>query len=59
MLGPSSNSSSFGAGFGNSAAQAIGEEWDAKLRVEGPEKRFVSCVGMVRAQGEGQYIGLY
>ncbi|WVR06773.1 hypothetical protein IAU60_003808 [Kwoniella sp. DSM 27419] len=28
------------------------QEWDAKLRVEGPEKRFVSCVGMTRYNGE-------
>lgn len=56
LLGPSSSgaSSGGGSGFGNSAAQSIGEEWDAKLRVEGPEKRFVSCVGMVRADGEGE-----
>jgi hypothetical protein len=25
-----------------------------KLRVEGPEKRFVSCTGMVRWNGEGE-----
>lgn len=33
-----------------------GKEWDVKMRVEGPEKRFISCVGMVRYEGEGQYI---
>ncbi|KAK8864675.1 hypothetical protein IAR55_001927 [Kwoniella newhampshirensis] len=27
-------------------------EWDVKLRVEGPEKRYVSCVGMARWNGE-------
>ncbi|WVQ79673.1 hypothetical protein IAT38_001773 [Cryptococcus sp. DSM 104549] len=27
-------------------------EWDVKLRVEGPEKRYVSCVGMTRSNGE-------
>ena len=27
--------------------------WEAKLRVEGPEKRYVSCVGMIRANGNG------
>ncbi|CAD6591836.1 MAG: hypothetical protein TREMPRED_000211 [Tremellales sp. Tagirdzhanova-0007] len=31
---------------------AKGKEWDVKMREEGPEKRFVSCVGMVRWQGE-------
>lgn len=31
-----------------------GREWDVKLRVEGPEKRFVSCAGMVRYNGEGE-----
>ncbi|ORY26315.1 putative phospholipase A-2-activating protein [Naematelia encephala] len=29
-----------------------GREWDVKLRVEAPEKRYVSCVGMVRWGGE-------
>ncbi|WWC89009.1 uncharacterized protein L201_003926 [Kwoniella dendrophila CBS 6074] len=28
------------------------KEWDVKLRVEGPEKRFVSCVGMTRWNGQ-------
>lgn len=28
-------------------------EWDVKLRVEGPEKRYVSCVGMTRWGGQG------
>ncbi|WWC94553.1 hypothetical protein V866_001399 [Kwoniella sp. B9012] len=28
------------------------KEWDVKLRVEGPEKRFVSCVGMTRSDGQ-------
>ncbi|KAL7422039.1 hypothetical protein Q5752_003812 [Cryptotrichosporon argae] len=31
---------------------AQGREWDVKLRVEELEKRFVSCVAMVRHQGE-------
>lgn len=30
------------------------KEWDVKMRVEGPEKRFLSCVGMVRYDGEGK-----
>ncbi len=52
LWGPSSApASGFGAGGG---AEGAGE-WDVKLRVEGPEKRFVSCVGMVRAQGEGEW----
>ena len=56
MWGPSSSSAvwSGGSGFGNASLPVGGEEWDVKLRVEGPEKRFVSCVGMVRAQGEGE-----
>ncbi|WWC62195.1 uncharacterized protein I303_104790 [Kwoniella dejecticola CBS 10117] len=28
------------------------KEWDVKLRVEGPEKRFVSCVGLTRWNGQ-------
>ncbi|WVF71170.1 hypothetical protein IAT40_005968 [Kwoniella sp. CBS 6097] len=28
------------------------KEWDVKLRVEGPEKRYVSCVGLTRWNGE-------
>lgn len=31
-----------------------GKEWDVKLRVEAPEKKYVSCVGMIRWQGEGE-----
>lgn len=31
-----------------------GKEWDVKLRVEAPEKKYVSCVGMTRWQGEGE-----
>lgn len=30
-----------------------GREWDVKLRVEAPEKKYVSCVGMTRWEGEG------
>lgn len=26
-----------------------------KLRVEAPEKKYVSCVGMVRSGGEGEF----
>lgn len=29
-------------------------EWDVKLRVEGPEKRYVSCTGMVSWGGQGE-----
>lgn len=29
-------------------------EWDMKLQVQGPEGRYISCVGMVRAGGEGE-----
>ena len=32
-----------------------GAEWDAKFRVEGPSKKFISCVGFTRNQGQGQY----
>lgn len=35
-----------------------GREWDVKLRVEGPEKRFISCTGMVRSNGEGEWNGI-
>jgi hypothetical protein len=35
-----------------------GREWDVKLRVEGPEKRFISCTGMVRSDGEGERDGI-
>ncbi|WVQ99687.1 hypothetical protein IAU59_006826 [Kwoniella sp. CBS 9459] len=28
------------------------KEWDVKLRVEGPEKRYVSCAGLTRWNGE-------
>lgn len=28
-------------------------EWDMKLQVQGPEGRYISCVGMVRHSGEG------
>lgn len=31
-----------------------GREWDVKLRVEAPEKKYVSCVGMTRWEGEGE-----
>lgn len=31
-----------------------GKEWDVKLRVEAPEKKYVSCVGMTKWQGEGE-----
>lgn len=31
-----------------------GNEWDVKLRVEAPEKKYVSCVGMTKWQGEGE-----
>jgi WD40 repeat protein len=31
-----------------------GKEWDVKLRVEAPEKKYVSCVGMTRWNGEGE-----
>ncbi|EIW66002.1 hypothetical protein TREMEDRAFT_41188 [Tremella mesenterica DSM 1558] len=31
---------------------ASGKEWDVKLRVEAPEQKYVSCVGMVKYQGE-------
>ena len=39
---------------------AKGKEWDVKMRVEGPEKRYISCVGMVRFRGEGlcRYLAL-
>jgi phospholipase A-2-activating protein len=30
-------------------------EWDMKLQVHGPENKYISCVGMVRANGEGEY----
>ncbi len=30
-------------------------EWDMKLQVQGAEGRYVSCVGMVRAGGEGEW----
>jgi hypothetical protein len=33
-----------------------GKEWDVKLRVEAPEKKYVSCVGMTRWQGEGESV---
>jgi phospholipase A-2-activating protein len=32
-----------------------GREWDVKMRAEELEKRFVSCVGMVRSEGEGRW----
>ncbi|ORX35613.1 PLAA family ubiquitin binding-domain-containing protein [Kockovaella imperatae] len=38
--------------WGPSGRDGEGSEWDVKLRVEGPEKRFVSCVGMTRWNGE-------
>ena len=31
-----------------------GSEWDVKLRVEAPEKKYVSCVGMTKWGGEGE-----
>ena len=31
-----------------------GKEWDVKMRVEAPEKKYVSCVGMTKWQGEGE-----
>lgn len=31
-----------------------GREWDVKLRVEAPEKKYVSCVGLTKWQGEGK-----
>lgn len=31
-----------------------GREFDVKLRVEAPEKKYVSCVGMTKWQGEGK-----
>ena len=40
--------------WGPSPKGGEGGEWDVKLRVEGPEKRFVSCVGMARWNGEGE-----
>jgi len=31
-----------------------GKEWDVKMRVEVPENKYISCVGMVRWEGEGR-----
>jgi phospholipase A-2-activating protein len=33
-----------------------GKEWDVKLRVEAPEKKYVSCVGLTKWQGEGMLL---
>ena len=41
--------------WGPSGKGGEGSEWDVKMRVEGPEKRFVSCVGMTRHNGEGMF----
>lgn len=32
--------------------------WEVKLRVEGPERKYVSCVGLTRHGGQGLYLGL-
>ena len=39
--------------WGPSSKEPEGAAWEIKMRVEGPEKKFISCVGMVRWQGEG------
>lgn len=40
--------------WGPSGGGSGGAEWDVKLRVEAPEKKYVSCVGMTRWEGEGE-----